>query len=359
MKISVYVPCHNNESTIGAVLLGLRQQTRPADEFLFVDDRCTDASPRIAREHGFEVLLMPGKQGLGAGRNCALAHAVGDILLGVDADVVVDTNYLEEMEKRFDAMSHIAAIGGRMDERYTDTPADLWRAVHMCQHLGPVERTDPRVLVGCNMACRTSVLRAVGGWNAGFTQNFEDIELSARIKRAGYHQLYAPACHAWHLKRDTTDSVIRTAWHYNYYAGLEKVDPHLANIDKWAEQRLPFIWASYCKFRLGDMDHPSLRMISLKAAWAWVIRDLHVVRKSEARVGEIRPVVDVARAVVTRCGMNAEATESLVGWLTELAVSLEQSGPARPALNQDLANLIYSQALESIPDAHFWENFPM
>ncbi|HUB26051.1 MAG TPA: glycosyltransferase family 2 protein [Tepidisphaeraceae bacterium] len=94
MLITAYVPCHNNESTINEVLSSLRQQTRPADQFLFIDDRCTDQSPLAARRHGFQILQMPGKHGLGAGRNCALAHADGDVLLGVDADVAVDANYL-------------------------------------------------------------------------------------------------------------------------------------------------------------------------------------------------------------------------------------------------------------------------
>src|SRR5580658_9474894 len=127
MKITVYVPCHNNEETVGQTLASLRQQSRPADQFLFINDRCTDKSPQIAEEQGFQVLQMPGKRGLAAGRNCALANAQGDVILGLDADVVAAENYLQELEKRFSAMSEIAAVGGRVDERFTDTPADLWR----------------------------------------------------------------------------------------------------------------------------------------------------------------------------------------------------------------------------------------
>ena len=71
MKITAYVPCHNNQSTLAEVLLALKRQTRPADELLFINERCTDQSPRIAAEHGFRVLENPGKAGLAAARNCA------------------------------------------------------------------------------------------------------------------------------------------------------------------------------------------------------------------------------------------------------------------------------------------------
>ena len=88
MTITAYIPCHNNETTIGQAAAALRKQTRPADQYLFINDRCTDRSPDIAREHGFTVVDLVGKKGLAAGRNLALQLCASDVLFGVDADVV-------------------------------------------------------------------------------------------------------------------------------------------------------------------------------------------------------------------------------------------------------------------------------
>src|SRR3954449_10597127 len=88
MRLSVYVPCRNNETTLAEVLWSLHNQTRPADQFLFIHDRCTDRSPAIAADSGFDVHEQVGKIGLAAGRNQALALADGDVLVGLDADVV-------------------------------------------------------------------------------------------------------------------------------------------------------------------------------------------------------------------------------------------------------------------------------
>ena len=274
MKITVYVPCHNNEATVGQTLASLRQQERPADQFLFINDRCTDKSPDIARQHNFQVLEMPGKKGLAAGRNCALAHAHGEVILGVDADVVIAENYLHELKKRFATMPDIAAIGGRMDERFTDTPADLWRAMHMPQHHGPDEMRDPRILFGSTTACRVAIARALGGWNERFVSHFEDVDLSGRIKAAGHHLLYAPACQAWHLRRDTDDSVLRTHWYWNYF-GYEHA---VRDFALWLNRRMPYIWQCYRTFRTEDLQHPALAPITLRAM---VVDDTRSIRPAQ------------------------------------------------------------------------------
>jgi len=352
MKITVYVPCHNNQSTVGQTLASLRRQIRPADQFLFINDRCTDSSAQIAQEHNFQILQMPAKVGLAAGRNCALANAQGDLILGVDADVVVAENYLQELEKRFAAMPEIAAIGGRLDERFTDTRADLWRAIHMPQHFGPDELRDPRILFGATMACRVSVARELGGWNERFVASFEDVDISNRLKGAGHHLLYAPACQAWHLRRDTDDSVLQNDWNWNT-VGYEH---SVSAIKFWLENRLPFIWSRYRKFRVEDLPYPSLGWLTLRAAWGWIIRDLYVMRKSAPQVGHVPDVIKIARSVVMQYGMTAPASESFLRWLKQLAASLDDPVRQTRPLLQEIANCVYTGASESIPDGNYWQN---
>jgi GT2 family glycosyltransferase len=352
MKITVYVPCHNNQDTVGQTLASLRQQTRPADQFLFINDRCTDNSAQIARENNFRVIQMPGKKGLAAARNCALANAQGDVILGVDADVVVAENYLQQLENRFASMPDIAAIGGRLDERFTDTRADLWRAIHLPQHFGPDELRDPRILFGATMACRVSVARQLGGWNERFISSFEDVDISNRVKAAGYHLLYAPACQAWHLRRDTDDSVLHNDWKWNY-VGYEQ---SVSDLGFWLDHRLPHIWNRYRIFRVDDLPYPSLGTVTLRAAWGWIIRDLYVLRKSAPEVGHVPDVIKLARTVVMQYGMSAAAAESLLRWLNQLAASLEDPVRQTRPLLQEIADRVYTGAMQSIPDSNYWQN---
>jgi len=352
MKITAYVPCHNNQSTVAQVLSALKRQTRPADELLFINERCTDQSPQIAAEHGFRVLENPGKAGLASARNCALTHATGDILIGLDADVVVAENYLAELETQFLLAPEVTAIGGRLDEKFTDTPADLWRAMHMPQHHGTKEQINPPLLTGATMACRVQPIKNLGGWNERYMTNFEDVDLCTRMRAAGLNLLYAPACQAWHLRRDTFDSVLKTFWNWNYFG----YEDRLANTANWVSDRLQYIWRTYRVFRVLDLDQPTLRPITFMLPWSWMMRDLFILRQSAGDIGNIRNgLADSLVEIARRYGMRRGLAMQFVDWLTKLGNTLEQGNRSPHPLAGALMNAIQYAALESIPDGTYWQ----
>jgi GT2 family glycosyltransferase len=353
VKITAYVPCRNAEKTLPEVLQALRQQTRPADQYLFINDHCTDQSPAIAQENGFEVVAVTAGNGLAAARNVALKHATGDVLLGIDADVVIEPNFLQELEKKFAEHPQVAGICGRLDERFKDTTADLWRTVHMAQHHGPNEMLNPRVLTGATAACRVPVLKQLGGWNERFLTNAEDLDLTARLAKAGLSFLYVPACQAWHLRRDTTESVLRTHWNWNYF-GFEH---RFATAADWIGLRLPAIWEEFRLCRVIDLKYPMLCPITLLFPFAWMIRDLHALRQRLSDVGNIGDVVAIAGTVALQYGMPQKHAVDMCQWLTQLLVELGLPAKSQDRLHPQLARWIRVRAQESIPDSTYWQNF--
>lgn len=331
------------------MLTALRGQTRQAEQHLFIDDHCTDHSPAIAAGLGFKVYELHEKRGLAAGRNEALRQALGDVIVGIDADVVLAPNYLECLEGQFAAHPEIAAIGGRLDEKFTDTPADLWRAIHMPQHHGDRPQLNPRNLFGSTMACRTNRLREIGGWNERYVTNYEDVDLSMRLKAAGDRSLYAPGCRAWHLRRDTLDTVLRGFWNWNYY-GFEDC---VADIPTWIARRVPLIWGTYRRFRVEDLRYPALTYISLLFPWSWTIRDLDALCNTASDVGSVFDMVLLARDVLTLYGFDLETVLTVTQWLEQLVAHLGHRREAQASLDpRILAHLRFS-ALESIPDVNY------
>lgn len=82
VRISVIVPCRNEGRNIRPVL----EWAAPyADELLVVDGHSSDDTRAIAAELGATVLLDNGK-GKGDAIRVGIAHAVGDILVFIDAD---------------------------------------------------------------------------------------------------------------------------------------------------------------------------------------------------------------------------------------------------------------------------------
>jgi hypothetical protein len=174
------------------------------------------------------------------------------------------------------------------------------------------------------------------------------------MKEAGYRILYAPLCRAWHLRHDTPDEVLRTFWNWNYF-GYEH---NLTDQVKWTA-RLAATWSRYRTYCVEDQSRPSLRMLTLKMAWSWTIRDLFALRKSLPQVGHVPDVVKIAETVLTRYGMEPAACENFLAWLNDLAESLDEPVSVRLPLNHEIARKVCAVALECISDGNYWRQFPV
>src|SRR5690606_3018552 len=85
MKISVILPAKNEAEGLRRTLPALRAQM-PDAEIIVSDDGSTDATARIAAEHGATVVSAPYTMGNGAAIKRGTRAASGDILVFMDAD---------------------------------------------------------------------------------------------------------------------------------------------------------------------------------------------------------------------------------------------------------------------------------
>lgn len=98
IKISVIIPCYNEEQYIGQAIGSIMEQTRPADEIIVVDDGSDDQSSEIARSFGLKVtVLSSGGGGAPRARNMGADFATGDALMFFDADDVMGPTVLETL----------------------------------------------------------------------------------------------------------------------------------------------------------------------------------------------------------------------------------------------------------------------
>lgn len=103
-RFAVVVPAHDEQETIGRTLQSLQAMSYPAElfEVIVIADNCMDNTAEIAREYGFRCLERTDA-GL-RGKGFALQYAFSillrenfDSFVVVDADTVVDINYLKVM----------------------------------------------------------------------------------------------------------------------------------------------------------------------------------------------------------------------------------------------------------------------
>ena len=98
MRLSVVVPAHDAEGTIGKAIRSALDQTRPPDEVVVVDDGSTDATVDEVATFGTAVRLVVQEQrGPSAARNAGVEASTGDWIAFLDAD---DEWHPEKLERQ-------------------------------------------------------------------------------------------------------------------------------------------------------------------------------------------------------------------------------------------------------------------
>ncbi|MAG36032.1 MAG: hypothetical protein CL878_07300 [Dehalococcoidia bacterium] len=276
----MYVPCFNGAHWLRDCLQAIKSQTLPPDELLVIDDGSTDDSAEIAAEMGARVIWHETNRGLAAARNTALAHAEGDFIASVDADVVPDSEWLARLLDCLDT-DRVGAAGGMLREHHATRAPDRWRARHMAQHWGAARTANPPCLCGGNTVYRADALRAAGCYDERYRTNYEDCDLYLRMRAAGYDAVYEPAAVASHQRSDSVPTVLATYTNWlrppyaingDYLTGQGLRRKMLATVDQ--------LRAALAQDEAaGDVP---LAYITILALLRTLIADLHVARDSTA-----------------------------------------------------------------------------
>ena len=95
MKLSVVIPCYNEESTIEPILRAVRDAPWAPKEIVVVDDGSTDGTCELltrleSRGWVDRLLRHDTNRGKGAALRTGMAHVTGDVVIVQDADLEYD-----------------------------------------------------------------------------------------------------------------------------------------------------------------------------------------------------------------------------------------------------------------------------
>ena len=110
-SVSIILPAKNEATFLADLLTRIRQQL-PDAELLLVDDGSSDATPRIARDHGARVISHPCSLGNGAAIKAGARVATGEILVFMDADSQHDPADIPRLLQKLDE-GYDMAVGAR------------------------------------------------------------------------------------------------------------------------------------------------------------------------------------------------------------------------------------------------------
>lgn len=178
--VSVVIPCYNEEAAIAHCLAALAVQEPQAFEVIIVDNNCTDRTVAIANRFSFVKIVVEKQQGMTPARNAGMAAATGDVLARIDADTIVQTDWVKAIQTIFSDEAVAAATG---PVRYHDMPAKRTGQFfdqEIRAALDSVAR-DYRFLFGSNMAVRRDVWHSIAPELCNDDALHEDIDIALHI----------------------------------------------------------------------------------------------------------------------------------------------------------------------------------
>ncbi|MCE9612098.1 MAG: glycosyltransferase [Chthoniobacter sp.] len=200
-SVTVVVPAHNEERTIGGCLEALVASTHADLKICVVSDGSTDATAEIARSfvsRGVELRELAGNTGKSAALDAALADVTTELVLVIDADTHVAPDAIGDLAAAFDD-PQVGAATANIRVRGEHGLLARMQAVEYASIIGLLKRSNGLwgglfTVSGAAACYRVEALRKCGGFLSNSVA--EDIELSWRMQRAGWRLDYVPEASA-------------------------------------------------------------------------------------------------------------------------------------------------------------------
>ena len=208
-----------NSSAYLAVLLDLVRRRSPSNvEILVVDNGSSDRTAALIQARPVRYLREP-RRGVSHARNSGIAASRGEILAFVDADCLVEPQWLTELVRPYED-PEVGAVAGDLQHVIPSTPAERQAA----RVLGNWQRfafnSDPAYPITANASYRRDVIDRIGGFDPHMTRA-QDVELGLRFQeRSGLRLAYAERATARHRNRTTALGFFRQQLGWAYGAGL-------------------------------------------------------------------------------------------------------------------------------------------
>ncbi len=233
MKLSVIVVNYNVRYFLEVCLHSVLRAAQDFDtEVIVVDNNSTDDSCEMVRRSFPSVVLIENKdnKGFSKANNQAVAVAKGEYILFLNPDTVMPEDFFKKTVAYMDAHPEAGALGPRLidgkgqfapdskksfpslsvaifkttgiNKLFSRSPyINKYYAVHIAER----ETAGVDVLSGCCMLVRRSAMDKAGGpFDEDYFMYCEDVDLSWRIHKAGYSNVYFPEADLIHYKGEST-----------------------------------------------------------------------------------------------------------------------------------------------------------
>ena len=228
MKFLIIIPAHNEQENLPFTLDSLQQQSFKDFKVVIVNDGSTDRTSEIIRKYKdsdfrFATINLeksahqPGSKVVNAFKNGLKTQNIDDfdIICKFDADIILENNYLFEIEKAFADHPKYGLVGGLL---YVEKNGDWVYEGNSNKHhvRGPMK------------AYKKECFEAIGGLRE--TLGWDNID-SILLKNLGWEEVVLPKLHVKLIKVKGADYTIKPADYYGryfYFLGLNRFLTYVA-----------------------------------------------------------------------------------------------------------------------------------
>ncbi|MDN6229344.1 MAG: poly-beta-1,6 N-acetyl-D-glucosamine synthase, partial [Enterobacterales bacterium] len=216
-RISIIVPCYNEEPNVREVIAHLQNLNYPNYEVLAVNDGSHDRTGEILNElveqyPSLMAIHQDKNQGKAVGLNTAAQLATGDFILCMDGDALLDPNALHFLVSHFIDNPHMAAVTGNPRIRNRTSLLGRMQVGEFSSTVGLIKRCQQGfgrlfTVSGVIALFRKSALEEVGYWSVDMLT--EDIDISWMLQTHGWEIRYEPRALTWILTPETLVGLYR------------------------------------------------------------------------------------------------------------------------------------------------------
>ncbi|MGD9210586.1 MAG: glycosyltransferase family A protein, partial [Desulfobacteraceae bacterium] len=202
--ISIIIPFLNAERTLKTCLDSIAAVNYQDFEVILVDDGSQDHSAEIAMRYPFRYFHNKSNKGAGAARNFGASKAKGDILLFLDADIIVQPDIVSRVRSTFFKDPTVSAVVGMYSKGTTETGFfSVYKNLE--NHYEHYSFNKPFFsFVAFAGAVRKEVFEDLKGFNEKFRgATVEDVEFGYRLSQAGYKSILDKQLLVIHQKKIT------------------------------------------------------------------------------------------------------------------------------------------------------------
>jgi GT2 family glycosyltransferase len=280
---SIVIPVHNRAALTTQCLDILLSSPldRVLPEIVVVDDASSDTTAQVLAARADRVRVVRHEQNVGFAGACndGAAVATGEWLVFLNNDTLPQSGWLDALLRYASSGDRIGFVGSKLlfpngTIQHAGvvfardlTPHHIYTGFR-ADHPAVSKSREFQVVTGACAVIRRALFDQLGGFDAGFVNGYEDVDLCLRLRRLGYEVHYCHESVLYHLESATRD-----------YA----FDPqnHELFLERWAEVVHQDDIQYYLEDGLIDMTYweqfPAL---------LWVSPYLAVLDRERANAGE-------------------------------------------------------------------------